>query len=54
MNYARTVFDVGLVYASIVAIIALVFLVDRLVFLRLERRLTRHRADAAITAARIT
>lgn len=51
MSYARTVFDTVLLYAAIVAVIALVFAFDWLVFARLERRLTRHRTDAAPPAA---
>lgn len=46
MAYARTVFDTALLYASILVIVVLVFVVDRLVFARLERLVTRHRADA--------
>lgn len=46
MAYARTVFDTALLYASILVIVVLVFAVDRLVFARLERLVTRHRADA--------
>lgn len=52
MSYARTVFDTALVYAAIVAIIALVFALDWLVFARLERYLTRHRTDAVRDVAR--
>ena len=48
MSYARTVYDTALLYASIVAILVLVFEVDQLVFGRLERLLTRHRADAFV------
>lgn len=47
MAYARTVFDTALLYATILVIVALVFLADRLVFARLERFVTRHRADSA-------
>lgn len=46
MAYARTVFDTALLYASILVIVVLVFVVDRLVFARLERLVTQHRADA--------
>ena len=53
MNYARTVFDVALLYAAIVTVVVLVFVLDRLVFARLERYLTRHRSDAALNAARV-
>jgi NitT/TauT family transport system permease protein len=49
MNYARTVFDTALLYASILVIVVLVFVVDRLVFARLERLVTRHRADVTTT-----
>jgi len=48
MSYARTVYDTALLYASIVAILILVFVVDQLVFARFERLLTRHRADALV------
>jgi NitT/TauT family transport system permease protein/sulfonate transport system permease protein len=51
MNYARTVFDIALLYASILVIVVLVFVVDRLVFARLERLVTRHRADVTTTTA---
>lgn len=47
MAYARTVFDTALLYATILVIVALVFLADRLIFARLERFVTRHRADSA-------
>ncbi len=52
MNYARTVFDTPLLYASILDIVVLVFVVDRLVLERLERYTTRHRAEsfARVTA----
>ncbi|HET7700692.1 MAG TPA: ABC transporter permease subunit [Candidatus Limnocylindria bacterium] len=46
MSYARTVYDTALLYASILAILVLVFALDWLVFARLERILVRHRADA--------
>lgn len=46
MSYARTVFDTALLYASILAILVLVFALDWLIFARLERVLVRHRADA--------
>jgi NitT/TauT family transport system permease protein/sulfonate transport system permease protein len=49
MAYARTVFDTPLLYAAILAIIILVFVADGLVFARLERLVTRHRADTAST-----
>ena len=49
MAYARTVFDTALLYAAILAIIILVFVADGLVFARLERLVTRHRADTAST-----
>lgn len=51
MAYARTVFDTALLYASILVIVVLVFVVDRLVFARLERLVTRHRADVTTTIA---
>lgn len=51
MSYSRTIFDPTLLYASIVVIIVLVFALDWLVFARLERLTTRHRADAAVMAA---
>lgn len=51
MNFARTVFDTSLLYAAILDVIALVFLLDWLVFARLERYITRHRADAPVRAA---
>jgi NitT/TauT family transport system permease protein/sulfonate transport system permease protein len=47
MAYARTVFDTALLYAAILVIILLVFVADGLVFARLERLVTRHRADTA-------
>ena len=47
MAYARTVFDTALLYATILVIIVLVFVADGLVFARLERLVTRHRADTA-------
>lgn len=53
MSYARTIYDTALLYASILAILVLVFAIDQLVFARLERRLVRHRADA-FTAAPAT
>jgi NitT/TauT family transport system permease protein/sulfonate transport system permease protein len=49
MAYARTVFDTALLYAAILVIIVLVFVADGLVFSRLERLVTRHRADTAST-----
>lgn len=49
MSYARTVFDTALLYAAILVIVLLVFVADGLVFARLERLVTRHRADAAAT-----
>lgn len=51
MNYARTVFDTALLYAAILDVVVLVFLLDWLVFARLERSATRHRADAALALA---
>lgn len=50
MSYARTIYDTALLYASILAILVLVFAIDWLVFARLERRLVRHRADALTLA----
>ena len=47
MAYARTVFDTALLYAAILVIILLVFVADGLLFARLERLVTRHRADTA-------
>lgn len=47
MSYARTVFDTALLYAAILVIIILVFAADGLVLSRLERLVTRHRADTA-------
>ncbi len=52
MSYARTVFDTPLLYAAILDVIVLVFVFDWLVFARLERYLTRHRADAPAAVAR--
>lgn len=49
MAYARTVFDTAMLYAAILVIIILVFVADGLVFARLERLVTRHRADTAST-----
>ncbi|MBM4434569.1 MAG: ABC transporter permease subunit [Chloroflexi bacterium] len=49
MAYARTVFDTALLYAAILVIIVLVFAADGLVLSRLERLVTRHRADTAST-----
>jgi NitT/TauT family transport system permease protein/sulfonate transport system permease protein len=49
MAYARTVFDTALLYAAILVIIVLVFVADGLLFSRLERLVTRHRADTAST-----
>jgi NitT/TauT family transport system permease protein/sulfonate transport system permease protein len=51
MSYSRTVFDTALLYAAILAAVALVFAVDWLVFARLERYLGRHRTDAPVAAA---
>ncbi len=50
MNYARTVFDTALLYAAILDVVVLVFVFDWLVFARLERFATRHRADAPLAA----
>lgn len=49
MAYARTVFDTALLYAAILVIIVLVFVADGLLFSRLERLVTRHRADTVST-----
>ena len=51
MAYARTVFDTALLYASILAVVILVFALDRIVLARLELLATRHRADAPVTVA---
>ncbi|HUQ16288.1 MAG TPA: ABC transporter permease subunit [Candidatus Saccharimonadales bacterium] len=46
LSYARTVYDTELIYAVTGVLVALVVAVDGLAFTRLERLLTRHRADA--------
>lgn len=48
LSYARTVFDTELLYAATLVVVVLVVAVDALVFSRLERYITRHRADAAV------
>lgn len=50
MSYSRTVFDTALLYAAILAAVVLVFVVDWLIFARLERYLGRHRTDAPLPA----
>lgn len=50
LSYARTVFDTVLLYAATLVIVVLVVAVDLVVFSRLERYVTRHRADAALGA----
>ena len=52
MNYARTVFDTALLYAAILVVVVLAFAIDGLVFARLERLITRHRADTTRAVAR--
>ncbi|HET8569369.1 MAG TPA: ABC transporter permease subunit [Candidatus Limnocylindria bacterium] len=52
MAYARTVFDTALLYAAILAVVIFAFAVDGIVFARLERLITRHRADTARATAR--
>jgi len=51
LSYARTIFDTELLYAATLVVVVLVVAVDALVFSRLERHLTRHRADAAAVGA---
>jgi ABC-type nitrate/sulfonate/bicarbonate transport system permease component len=46
LSYARTIFDIDLLYAATLVIVVLVAAIDALVFSRLERYFTRHRADA--------
>jgi len=48
LSYARTMFDTALLYAVTLVVVVLVVAVDVLVFSRLERYVTRHRADAAV------
>jgi ABC-type nitrate/sulfonate/bicarbonate transport system permease component len=48
LSYARTVFDIDLLYAATLVIVVLVVVADTLMFGRLERYFTRHRADAAV------
>jgi ABC-type nitrate/sulfonate/bicarbonate transport system permease component len=50
LSYARTIFDIDLLYAATLVIVALVVAIDALVFSRLERYITRHRADAPAIA----
>lgn len=49
MAYARTVFDIALLYASILVVVVLVFAFDRLVLARFETLALRHRSDAQIS-----
>jgi ABC-type nitrate/sulfonate/bicarbonate transport system permease component len=52
LSYARTIFDVELLYAVTLVIVLLVIVVDAVVFSRLERYFTRHRADAPVIGIR--
>lgn len=45
MSYARGVLDTSLLYACILVVVLLVFVLDRLVFEPLQRVTTRHRAE---------
>ncbi|MEA2661148.1 MAG: hypothetical protein QOH08_720 [Chloroflexota bacterium] len=49
LSYARTIFDIELLYAVTLVIVLLVVALDAAVFSRLERYVTRHRADAPRT-----
>lgn len=50
LSYARTVYDTELIYAVTLVLVAVVVTLDALVFTRLERSFSRHRADATLAA----